>query len=174
MVKKITGAVLAIDFMLLFINLPFTGLVTEFDGTVTTPKLIPCIILGAVSLLIFFALMLGYMVRAGEKILSPTNEAPVDSLLALKAAACIFVPLFLFSLVTSLSGAGVFLSQKFYEGMKFPHNVIYGPAYGFILAFYNKSWITPLVPPFVMTAIIETTYYMAIKGVKLPKLFYKE
>lgn len=175
MVKKILGSVLAIDFMLLFINLPFTAVVTQSleDGT-AVPKTIPCIILGVITAVIFFALMLGYMVKASEKILSPTNEAPVDEFLALKAAACIFIPLFIFSLVTSLSGAGVFLSMKFYDGMKFPHNVLYGPAFGFMLAFYNKSWITPVIPPIIMTILIETAYYMAIKGVKLPKLFYKE
>lgn len=177
MIKKILGWYLAVDFMVLFVNLPFTSLVTSTsaDGNVTVPNTLPCVILGIFTLLINFALTLGYMGPVGEKIHSPFNEAPVDRWLALKAAGIVFAVPFLFGAFTALTGAGVFLNNSFYEGMRFPHNVFYGPVFGFLLAFYQKSWLTPFFPPLIMVCVIELSYWLVvIKRVKLPKIFYRD
>ena len=175
MVKKILGWYLAVDFMMLFINLPFTALVTSTsaDGNVTTPRVIPCVILGSFTLLIHLALTVGYMGPVGEKLHSPFNEAPVDKFLALKAAAIVFALPFVFSAFTALTGAGVFMDLSFYEGMRFPHNLLYGPVFGFLLAFYQRSWLTPFFPPLVMVCVVELSYWIILKGFKLPRIFYR-
>ena len=133
MILKVLGWYLAVDFMVFFINLPFTRVVTSTsaDGNVTTPNVIPCVILGAFTLLIHLGLTVGYMGPIGEKIHSPFNEAPVDRWLALKAAGIVFALPLLFSAFTALTGAGVFLNTNFYEAMRFPHNIFYGPVFGF-------------------------------------------
>ena len=176
MIKKVLGSYLAVDFMLLFINLPFTALVTSTsaDGSVTVPRTIPCVILGVFTLLIYLALMIGYMGPVGDKIRSPFNETPVDKLLALKASAIVFALPFLFSAFTALTGAGVFLNTNFYEAMRFPHNVLYGPVFGFLLAFYQKSWLTPFFPPLIMICVVELSYWIILKGFKLPSIFYRQ
>lgn len=162
--------------MLLFTNLPFTSLVTSTPTTEqnATAKLIPCIILGVFTLLIYFALMIGYMGPVGVEVQSPQNEAPVDKWLALKAALIVFSVPFLFSLVTSLFGSGIFGSTKFYETMRFPHNLLYGPVFGFLLAFYPKSWLTPLFPAPITVVLIQVSYWIIIKGFKLPRIFYRQ
>ena len=179
MIGRVASAYLSIDLMLLLINLPFSSLVIEvlYDeaGNVlgTQPRVLPCIILGVFTLLIFFALMVGYMGPVGEKIKSPFNVAPVDNLLALKAAAIVFALPFAFSAFTALTGGGVFLTPSFYESMRFPHNVFYGPVFGFLQAFYTKSWLTPFFPPLVMVALTQLSYWIIMKGFKLPRIFYR-
>ena len=177
MTLKVLGWYLAVDFMMFFINLPFTRMVTSTsaDGNVTVPRVIPCVILGAFTLLIDFGLTVGYMGPVGEKVHSPFSEAPVDRWLALKAAAIVFALPLLFSAFTALTGAGVFLNTNFYEAMRFPHNVFYGPVFGFLLAFYQKSWLTPFFPPLIMICVVELSYWLVvIKRVKLPKIFYRD
>ena len=175
MVKKILGWYLAVDFMMLFINLPFTALVTSTsaDGNVTTPRVIPCVILGSFTLLIHLALTVGYMGPVGEKLHSPFNEAPVDKFLALKAAAIVFAVPFAFSAFTALTGGGVFLTPSFYDSMRFPHNVLYGPVFGYLQAFYTKSWLTPFFPALVMVGVTHLSYLIIMKGFKLPSIFYR-
>lgn len=175
MIKKIIGSYLAIDFMLLFINLPFTALVTSTasDGA-STPKIIPCIILGLFTTLIFFALMVGYMGPVGEAVKSPLNEAPEDKWLALKASLIVFAIPFVFSVFTSFTGAGMLFKTSFYESVRFPHNLLYGPFFGFLLAFYQRSWLTPLFPVPIVIALIQLSYWIILKGFKLPKIFYRQ
>lgn len=177
MILKVLGWYLAVDFMVFFINLPFTRVVTSTsaDGNVTTPNVIPCVILGAFTLLIHLGLTVGYMGPIGEKIHSPFNEAPVDRWLALKAAGIVFALPLLFSAFTALTGAGVFLNTNFYEAMRFPHNIFYGPVFGFLLAFYQKSWLPPFFPPLIMICVVELSYWLVVvKRVKLPKIFYRD
>ena len=178
MTKKIIGAYLAIDLMLLFINLPFNNLVVNTiqssNKMVTViPKPIPCIVLGFFTLLIFFALMIGYMGPVGEKIKSPTSDAPVDKLLALKASAAFFAVPFIFGVLTSLSGAGVFM-PGLYDGMKFVFNLFFGPVFGFTLLFYNQTWLYPIFPALIMPVVIQIAYWIILKGFKLPSIFYRD
>lgn len=179
MIKRVLTAYIAVDLMVLLINLPFSSLVINnvYDGKgaiiSTSPRLIPCLILGTVTLLIFFALMVGYMGPVGEKIKSPFNVAPVDNLLALKAAAIVFAVPFAFSAFTALTGGGVFLTPSFYDSMRFPHNVLYGPVFGYLQAFYTKSWLTPFFPALVMVGVTHLSYRIIMKGFKLPSIFYR-
>ena len=179
MIKRVLTAYIAVDLMVLLINLPFSSLVIsnvyDESGAIisTSPRLIPCIILGTVTLLIFLALMVGYMGPVGEKIKSPFNVAPVDNLLALKAAAIVFAVPFAFSAFTALTGGGVFLTPSFYDSMRFPHNILYGPVFGYMQAFYTKSWLTPFFPAPIMTAVTQLSYWIIMKGFKLPSVFYR-
>lgn len=172
MIKKVMGAYLAIDFMLLFINLPFSSLAISNSENGYAVKLLPALLLGCFTVLIFFALMVGYMAPLGAKLTAPGEEPP-DKLFALKAALIVFAPLLLFGAFTSLTGAGVILSPSVYEGMKFVYNVLYGPLFGFVLAFYNKTWLLPMLLPVLPVLLIELAYAIAISGVKLPKLLYR-
>lgn len=178
MCKKVIGSYLAIDLMLLFINLPFNNLVVNIiqdskKMVTVTPKPIPCIVLGFFTLIIFFALMVGYMGPVGEKIKSPTSDAPVDKLLALKAAAICFALPFLFGVFTSLSGAGLLL-PGFYDGMKFVFNLFFAPVFGFTQIFYNQTWLYPIFPALIMPCVIQLAYWIIIKGFKLPSIFYRD
>lgn len=177
MCKKILGSFLAIDLMLLFINLPFNAVVVDVTTidklVITTPKMIPCIVLGFITLIIFFALMVGYMGPVGEKIKSPKNDAPIDKLLAFKASCIVFAIPFLFGIFTALSGAGVFLPDL-YNGLKFVYNLLFGPLFGFTLLFYNQTWLYPLFPALVMPFVIQASYWVIMKGFKLPSIFYRD
>ena len=179
MIKRVLTAYIAIDLMVLLINLPFSQLIfnniydAENKLIATTPRVLPCLILGTFTLLIFLGLMIGYMGPVGEKIKSPFNIAPVDNLLALKAAAIVFAPPFAFSAFTALTGAGVILTPDFYEAMRFPHNLFYGPVFGFLQAFYTRSWLTPFFPALIMVAVVQLSYWIIMKGFKLPSIFYK-
>ena len=176
MCKKVIGSYLAIDLMLLFINLPFNGLVVNISKAdklvFVTPKPIPCMVLGVITLVIFFALMVGYMGPVGEKVKGPTNEAPVDKLLAFKASCIVFAVPFLFGVFTALSGAGVVMPHL-HEGLRVIYNFFYGPLFGFTLLFYNQTWLYPIFPALIMPIVIQVSYWVIIKGFKLPSIFYR-
>lgn len=182
MIKKVIGSYLAIDFMLLFINLPFSALMISnvYDESknivAVESRLLPCILIGSFTLLIYFALTLGYMGPVGEKLRSPFNETPIDKYLAIKASAIVFALPFAAGVFTALTGAGVIpIGQSFYNNtMRFVYNLFYGPVYGFLMAFYYRSWLTPIFPPLIMVCVIEITYWIVLKGFKLPRIFYRQ